>query len=111
MRFGLLFSLVCASGACACTIPVFRYALDRWEADKFHLVLPASAAQDATLQDVLRPLRANGKANLDITTSRDAAVTKAELRNSRESSQLVWSGTLDHILLHVEQHKNDTIIT
>jgi len=95
MRLATLLSLVCASGACACTIPVFRYALDRWEADKFHLVLPASAAQDTALQDVLRPLRANGKANMDITTSRDVAVTKAELRNSRESRQLVWSGTLD----------------
>ncbi len=99
MRFTLFLSLVCASGACACTIPVFRYALDRWEADKFHLVLPASAAQDTALQDVLRPLRANGKANMDITTSRDAAVTKAELRNSRESRQLVWSGTLDQASL------------
>jgi hypothetical protein len=99
MRFGLFLSLVCASGACACTIPVFRYALDRWEADKFHLVLPASAAQDTAIQDVLRPLRANGKANLDIKTSRDVAVTQAELRNSRESSQLVWSGTLDHASL------------
>jgi hypothetical protein len=87
--------LFAPAGACACTIPVFRYALDRWEADKFHLVLPASAGQDTAIQDVLRPLRANGKANLDITTSRDATVTKAELRNSRESSQLVWSGTLD----------------
>lgn len=95
MRFGFFLSLVCASAACACTIPVFRYALDRWEADKFHLVLPASAAQDTALQDVLRPLRANGKANLDITTSRDAAVTMAELRNSRESNRLVWSGELD----------------
>jgi hypothetical protein len=99
MRFGLFLILVCTSGACACTIPVFRYALDRWEADKFHLVLPASAAQDTALQDVLRPLRANGKANMDITTSRDAAVTKAELRNSRESRQLVWSGTLDQASL------------
>lgn len=99
MRFAAILSLVCASGACACTIPVFRYALDRWEADKFHLVLPASAAQDTALQDVLRPLRANGKANMDITTSRDAAVTMTELRNSRESRQLVWSGTLDHASL------------
>ena len=99
MQLAALLSLVCATGACACTIPVFRYALDRWEADKFHLVLPASAAQATALQDVLRPLRANGKANMDITTSRDATVTKAELRNSRESSQLVWSGTLDQASL------------
>ncbi len=95
MRLITLISTVYASGVCACTIPVFRYALDRWEADKFHLVLPASAAQDMALQDVLRPLRANGTANMDISTSPDASVKMAELRNSRESSLLVWSGALN----------------
>jgi hypothetical protein len=95
MRCGLLLSLICVSSACACTIPVFRYALDRWEADKFHLVLPASAARDMALQDLLRPLRANGRANMDITTARDPAVTTAELRHSRESDRRVWTGMLD----------------
>lgn len=95
MRLATLLTLICTSGACACTIPVFRYALDRWEADKFHLVLPASVAQDATMQDLLRPLRANGKANLDISSSSDPAATAAELRSSRNSDQLVWSGALD----------------
>jgi len=95
MRLITLISTVYASGVCACTIPVFRYALDRWEADKFHLVLPVSAAQDMALQDALRPLRANGTANMDISTSPDATVKMAELRNSRESSQLVWSGALN----------------
>lgn len=95
MRLLTLVSTLYASGVCACTIPVFRYALDRWEADKFHLVLPASAAQDAAVQDLLRPLRANGKANWDITTSPDAALTAAELRSSRDSEQRVWSGALD----------------
>jgi hypothetical protein len=95
MRLATLLTLICTSGACACTIPVFRYALDRWEADKFHLVLPASVAQDATMQDLLRPLRANGKANLDISSSSDPATTVAELRSSRNSDQLVWSGALD----------------
>lgn len=84
---------------CACTIPVFRYALDRWEADKFHLVLPASAAQDTALTDALRPLRANGKANLDITTSKDPAVTTAILNPSRESDRPVWTGALDKATL------------
>lgn len=84
--------------SCACTIPVFRYALDRWEADKFHLVLPASAASDAALTDALRPLRANGKANLEITTAKDAA-EGAVLYSSRESDQPVWKGTLDKAAL------------
>ncbi|MFN0077371.1 MAG: hypothetical protein ACKVY0_12940 [Prosthecobacter sp.] len=99
MRLLTLISTLYASGVCACTIPVFRYALDRWEADKFHLVLPASAAQDTALQDLLRPLRANGTANLDIMSSRDVSVTMAELRNSRESSRLVWSGALNEAAL------------
>lgn len=88
-----------AGQAAACTIPVFRFALDRWEADKFHLVLPASASQDTALQDLLRPLRANGKANLDITTSRDPAVTTASLSHSRASAAPLWSGPLDKAAL------------
>ncbi|MCB1274948.1 hypothetical protein [Prosthecobacter sp.] len=95
MRLATLLTLICTSGACACTIPVFRYALDRWEADKFHLLIPKDVAQDTSVQDLLRPLRANGKANLDITTSSDAALKAAELRSSRNSDQLVWSGALD----------------
>lgn len=82
----------------ACTIPVFRYALDRWEADKFHLLLPAAASKDTALQDLLRPLRANGKANLDITTSKDPAHAVAELRVSRDdatTAAAVWTGALD----------------
>lgn len=95
MRLITLISTLYASGVCACTIPVFRYALDRWEADKFHLVLPASVAQGTVIQDLLRPLRANGKANLDITISRDSLATTAELRSSRDSGQIIWSGALE----------------
>ena len=83
-RAFILFGLWLSSAFAAegCTIPVFRYALDRWETDKFHLVLPASASQDQALNDLLRPLRANGKANLDIATSKDATLAQAELRFS-----------------------------
>ena len=80
---------------CACTIPVFRYALDRWEADKFHLLLPAAASQDLALNDLLRPLRADGKANLDIRTSRDAALDQPELRFSTRDESVLWTGKLD----------------
>jgi hypothetical protein len=80
---------------CACTIPVFRYALDRWESDRFKLTIPVTASQNAELTDLLRPLRANGKANLDIATARDATLTQAELLDSKTSSQQLWSGNLD----------------
>ncbi len=91
--------LMGVSSAGACTIPVFRFALDRWEADKFHLVLPPSVAQDSAIQDLLRPMRANGKANLDITTSKDAAQQNAVLLSSRSNDQQMWSGKLDQATL------------
>lgn len=95
MRLATLIIAICTSGACACTIPVFRFALDRWEADKFHLVLPQGVAKDSAIQDLLRPLRANGKANLDIATTTDAAQQDTVLRYSRQSDKQVWSGKLD----------------
>lgn len=99
MRLATFLLILGASSACACTIPVFRFALDRWQADKFHLVLPPSVAQDSAVQDLLRPMRANGKANLDITTSKDAAQQDAVLLSSRSNDQKVWSGKLDQATL------------
>lgn len=104
VRYSLIFLFTTAllrAEICACTVPVFRYALDHWEADKFHLVLPATASSNSALTDALRPLRANGKANLDITTSKDAAVTTAVLNSSRENGKPVWSGTLDKAALQM----------
>jgi hypothetical protein len=95
----LILFLALAGSACACTVPVFRFALDRWQADKFHLVLPPGVAQDSAIQDLLRPMRANGKANLDITTARDAAQQDTVLLSSRSNEQKVWSGKLDQTTL------------
>ena len=84
-----------AHAAECCTIPVFRYALDRWEADKFRLVLPASVADDEALQDALRPMRANGKANLEIVTAREKEQTDAVLHGTKQGGPPVWQGNLD----------------
>ena len=88
-------SLLHAAAAECCTIPVFRYALDRWEADKLTLIVPQSASKDAALADLLRPLRANGKANLEIKTSKDAAQEKSELHFANHGEGLMWSGDLN----------------
>ena len=91
-------TLVAASGqTCACTIPVFRYALDRWEADKFQLILPPPVAADPASADLLRPHRANGTANLSIST--DPALTTPELRTARLGGQTLWTGPLDKLTL------------
>jgi len=95
MRLATLIIALGTTAACACTIPVFRFALDRWEADKFHLVLPQGVAKEPAIQDLLRPLRANGKANLDFATATDSAQQDTVLRYSRASDKPVWSGKLD----------------
>lgn len=82
--------LLSAGAGMGCTIPVFRFALDRWEADKFHLVLPAAISQEPATQDLLRPFRANGTANLDIQT--DPRTKQARLLFSREDAEEAWSG-------------------
>lgn len=91
----ILFIAFWTTSTLACTIPVFRFALDRWEADKFHLVMPQSVAKDPPIQDLLRPLRANGKANLDFATSKDPAQQETVLLSSRDSDKQIWSGKLD----------------
>lgn len=90
----LLLSTLAATGSdsCACTIPVFRFALDRWEADSFELLLPPAIAADKTVADLLRPHRANGHANLAIRT--DPAVSQPTLRTARLGGQDLWSGDL-----------------
>ncbi len=89
------FIVMTAHAAECCTIPVFRYALDRWEADKFRLLLPVSASGDAALQDALRPLRANGKANLEMVTSREDGQKESVLMSSKEGGPPVWQGDMD----------------
>lgn len=100
MRLLASIILFMTGAASACTIPVFRYALDRWDADRFHLVLPPSVARDALVAEMLRPLRANGKANLDIETSKDPALLRAELRFSTRDQETFWSGVLDQASLN-----------
>lgn len=90
LGLALLFCL--ASAAPACTIPVFRFALDRWQADAFTLLLPAETA--AASADLLRPLRANGRANLTIRTApAGTGPLRPELRFPN-SDTVAWSGDL-----------------
>lgn len=95
VAFLLLTLTTIASDVCACTIPVFRYALDRWESDKFELILPPGTATNPEISTLLRPLRANGTANLTITTSEDPSVTSPQLRTARLGGQTIWSGDLN----------------
>jgi hypothetical protein len=76
-----------------CTIPVFRYALDRWETDMFEMLLPKAVGQQQVVRDLLRPLRANGVANLQVRESEDTALAVPTLLFPHRPDG-VWSGAL-----------------
>lgn len=84
--------------ATACTIPVFRFALDRWEADPFRLVVPRAWATDREKVKLLVPLRGNAEANVVVEESDDAALDRAVLKYPHDDTVL-WEGALDETAL------------
>lgn len=94
LGLGALCLLLATAASYACTIPVFRFALDRWEVDRFRLVIPASWGTQPDILKLLIPLRGNGSANVRIEETPDAAVTEAKLLFPNDDTS-IWSGKLD----------------
>lgn len=94
--FGLVMSLVTSSTQ-ACSIPVFRYALDRWSADAFTLEVSADDAKDEAVSKFLRNLGTSSPMN--ITAKRLAAEAKGPSRllfphADEVGGDYPWSGGL-----------------
>lgn len=60
-----ILSLIGGGGLHACTIPVFRYALDRWAPDRYRLEVAARDAEDPDIARFLRNSGASSPLNLD----------------------------------------------
>ena len=56
IRF-LSFSILLTSGLLACQVPVFRFALERWPADNFRLLVASSGPVDKNLKSQLDDLQ------------------------------------------------------
>lgn len=95
IKTSVLLCALCGSIAFACTIPVFRFALDRWEPDKFRLVVPAAVARQPDIAKLLIPLRGNAPANIRIEESADPGVTQPRLLFGTTGGKPLWSGALD----------------
>ena len=95
--FVMLLALNVAS--LGCSVPVFRYALDRWPADAFHLDAPPAVFQSEPLATELRNLGQVSPLNLE--ASRKAGPqSKTDGRltfppRDREEGATVWTGPLD----------------
>ena len=89
----------------ACEIPVFRYALERWQADKYKLVIskPESGQLSEQDKELVKKLEKmlpinGGNVNLDIEIKEgEAGVTTAELfyPSSVKSRSSLWRGFLN----------------
>ena len=87
---GLLIVVVCASSSApfarACNIPVFRYALERWQSDNCQLVVFHQAALTDAQEKLLAKLASKNSAgsptaNLEIVRSVIGQETKSELKS------------------------------
>ena len=90
----LLASLTFVRAAECCTIPVFRYALDRWQADAYRLELPASALQTPAIADFFRNLGSDSPVNLEAKPGTTAEARLLFPHPEEATAPVVWSGTL-----------------
>ncbi|MBI3879821.1 MAG: hypothetical protein HY301_07115 [Verrucomicrobia bacterium] len=81
----------------ACSIPVFRYALDRWPADNFRLEVSAADAKDEAVAKFIRNFGSASELNLEIVRlPADQPGPSRLLRPHSEETAAppVWTGTL-----------------
>lgn len=83
-----------APSARACTVPVFRYALDRWPAEIYELRVDRAAASKPEIAPLLDKLRTNAVANLAVKTPPAAQEAAAKLVFPDPPGGDVWSGPL-----------------
>ncbi|MEQ2008507.1 MAG: hypothetical protein ABMA26_17140, partial [Limisphaerales bacterium] len=90
----LLASLTFARAAECCTVPVFRYGLDNWQADAFRLEVPASALTDPKLADFFRNLGTALPANLEVKSGTGTEARLLFPHPEEAKSPIVWTGAL-----------------
>lgn len=83
-----------APSAHACTVPVFRYALDRWPGEIYSLHVDRAAAAKPEIASLLDRLRTNAVANLSVRPPPAAQEVAAKLVFPEPPGGDVWSGPL-----------------
>ena len=91
----LLLLLAFGASAHACSIPVFRYALDRWQADPFALEISANDSKDEGVARFLRNLTDSTPLNLTPSRSNDEGPSRLAFPHAAPDTTPAWSGKLD----------------
>jgi hypothetical protein len=90
----LLFAGGLAMSACACSLPVFRFALDRWPADPFRLVVSEQDAKEPAVTKFLRNFGADSGLNLEIQRSAEGPSRLFRPPQGNAAETTVWQGTV-----------------
>ncbi len=83
-----------AAGAHACSIPVFRYALDRWPADPYRLEVSAADAQDEGVAKFLRNFTDSTPLNLQPARVPGEGPSRLHFPHAAPHDAPAWSGPL-----------------
>lgn len=96
-----VFAVLCSSAVLACQVPVFRFALERWAADQYEIIVLHDGpmdAKDSGRLDRLRqsdhksPLSANFQARaIDIQKTKDPELQALWKKNAKGGSPLMLS--------------------
>ncbi len=88
-------ALILSAATCiGCTIPVFRFALDRWHADPYRLELRAEDAAKPDIAAFVRNLDAASGINLEVSRSKGPD-SILHMPASDGTGTEVWKGSLD----------------
>ncbi|MEW6306841.1 MAG: hypothetical protein AB1705_25535 [Verrucomicrobiota bacterium] len=89
--------LLCAGSVLACSVPVFRYALDRWRPDTFVLEVPSPTSADEHVSAFIRNHSDSSPLNLELVARQDSPLSATRLRfpGAPNEAPEVWSGQLD----------------
>ncbi|MFG0261770.1 MAG: hypothetical protein ACF788_05205 [Novipirellula sp. JB048] len=82
--------LASATAAMACQVPVFRYALERWSADKYQVIVLSAGPLDATAQAQLQRLQSSASepgVNFEVRSSDIATLQDARLHELWQQHQ------------------------
>ncbi len=88
--------------ASACSIPVFRYALDRWSADAYRLEVSAADAKDEAVAKFLRNLGTSSPYNIEGVRlpAEDTGPSRLLAPAGKDGQRTeVWNGALNAELL------------
>lgn len=81
-------------GAWACSVPVFRYALDRWPGEIYELRVDRTVAAKPEIAPLLDKLRTNAVANLTVQVSASVQEVAAKLVFPDPPGGEAWAGLL-----------------